>query len=117
MGRHYRGKHRLVTPHSGRNRVGVMTAVLASGLIAGGLLMPAAPAQPVALQAYTAPLLSNPPVHHDNDRNHGRRGSIHFRGPIRRGHWDNVCGPHRVWSPRLHRTIVLHSCHRTWRNW
>ena len=123
MGRHSTGKHRLARPYLVRNRVGAATAIIALGLIGGGLAAPAANAG-VALQAYTTPLAG--PDHHDGDHHDGDRGHgiatgrrihhpIFFHGPFR-GHWDNVCGPRRVFVPRLHRTIVENSCSRLWRD-
>jgi hypothetical protein len=124
MGKHYRGKHRLIKDRPVRTRIGVGTAGLALVLTGGFLASPIAVAQPastdVALQAYSVPMAhptNNRRDDHHNDGDRNRRGPIHFRAPIRRGHWDNVCGPHRTWSPRLHRTIVINSCSRLWRNW
>lgn len=135
MGKHYRGKHRLIQPRNVRARTTMGAAVVALGLSVGLIASPIAAAQPtssnVALQAYSTTLVAaadkNKDDHHnDGDRNRRgpshfrgpiRHSPIHFRGPVRRGHWENVCGPHRVWVPRLHRTIVERTCPRVWRNW
>lgn len=121
MGRHSTGKHRIVNPYLVRNRIGAATAIIALGLISGGLAAPAANAD-VALQAYSTPLVSDAPHHdggHDSDNHRGDRGRDGDRRGIRfhgRGHFDNVCGPRRIFVPRLHRTVVVNNCARLWRD-
>lgn len=122
MGKHYRGKHRK--PVNVRGRVVGSAAVVALGLTAGLIASPAADAgtTSVALQSFNTSLMAPGPTNnrdHHEDGDRGRRPGdrdIRFRLPIRRGHWDNVCGPHRVFVPRLHRTVVENSCSRLWRN-
>lgn len=120
MGDHSRGKHRLIKSRNLRARVGAGTAIVALGLTGALMATPVAAAEPMA---YTTTLSASPPVHHDDHhdgdahRRGGDRRAIHFRAPLRRGHWDNVCGPRRSWNPHLRRFVFAPHCARTWRNW
>jgi hypothetical protein len=119
MGKHERGKHRLVTSNV-RVRIGAASVIVALGLTGGALASPIASAAPatqqVALQAFSTPLLTdNRDDHHNGDRNRGGRDD--HRGGRRGGHWDNVCGPHRDWDGAHRRWFQHNRCERTWRNW
>jgi hypothetical protein len=125
MGKHERGKHRLVTSNV-RARIGAASVIVALGLTGGALASPIASAAPatqqVALQAFSTPLLTNSPKNnrgddHRGDRDRNRGGRDDHRGGRRGGHWDNVCGPHRDWDGAHHRWFQHNRCERTWRNW
>lgn len=119
MGKHVRGKHRLVTSRNVRARVGAASVIVALGLTGGALASPIASAAPatqqVALQAFSTPLLTDNRDDHHNDRG----GRDDHRGGDRdhRDHWDNVCRSHRDWDGMHRRWFQHNRCERTWRNW
>lgn len=124
MGEHSRGKHRLIKNRNIRARVGASTAIVALGLTGALAAAPVATAEPMAFTTTLAAPAPHNNDHHDGDA-HRRdgdrfRNTIHFRAPQRRGHWDNACGPRKIFNPHLRRFVfVPHTnvCSRIWRNW
>lgn len=116
------GKHRKPQQgHPVRNSLAAGALAVALGVTGGAFIAPAADASTpiVQLQAFSTPLLDNPPPNHGNDHHRdgdrGRRDD-HRRGPVRRGHWENRCSPHRNWDGAHHRWFNHPRCIRFFRH-